>query len=252
MSISLSPTNRANVFVSGACDATAKLWDRRQKGERAREKERKKLICFFLFPGKCQQTFTGHDSDINAVSFFPSGFAFGTGSDDARYGTKENEEERSKLIVFFSCRLFDIRADRQLQSYTHENILCGITSVGFSASGRYLFAGYDDFACNMWDTLTGERREALNGNERNAKERRKKKKKEKEEGEKKEKEEERERRRKKEKEEERRRKKKKEKTKSKLLTILPGHDNRVSCLGVSHDGTALCTGSWDSYLNIWA
>jgi len=156
MSISLSPTDRPNIFVSGACDATAKLWDRRAKG-------------------KCQQTFTGHDSDINAVSFFPSGHAFGTGSDDA------------------SCRLFDIRADRQLQSYTHDNILCGITSVAFSGSGRYLFAGYDDFACNMWDTLTGERRETLNG-----------------------------------------------------------HDNRVSCLGVSHDGTALCTGSWDSYLNIWA
>jgi guanine nucleotide-binding protein G(I)/G(S)/G(T) subunit beta-1 len=68
-----------------------------------------------------------------------------------------------------------------------------VRSVGFSLSGRYLFAGYDDFACNMWDTLTGERRETLNG-----------------------------------------------------------HDNRVSCLGVSHDGTALCTGSWDSYLNIWA
>jgi len=155
MSISINPANKANVFVSGACDATAKLWDRRTK--------------------KCQQTFSGHESDINAVHFFPDGNAFGTGSDDA------------------SCRLFDIRADRQLMSYTHENILCGITSVGFSASGRYLFAGYDDFACNMWDTLTGERRETL-----------------------------------------------------------ASHDNRVSCLGVSHDGQALCTGSWDSFLNVWA
>lgn len=25
-----------------------------------------------------------------------------------------------------------------------------------------------------------------------------------------------------------------------------GHDNRVSCLGVSNDGMSLCTGSWDS------
>ncbi len=31
MSISINPANRANVFVSGACDATAKLWDRRAK-----------------------------------------------------------------------------------------------------------------------------------------------------------------------------------------------------------------------------
>ena len=27
---------------------------------------------------------------------------------------------------------------------------------------------------------------------------------------------------------------------------LSGHDNRVSCLGVSNDGISLCTGSWDS------
>ena len=27
---------------------------------------------------------------------------------------------------------------------------------------------------------------------------------------------------------------------------LNGHENRVSCLGVSNDGISLCTGSWDS------
>jgi len=40
--------------------------------------------------------------------------------------------------------------------------------------------------------------------------------------------------------------------KGRNLTVLPGHDNRVSCLGVSHDGMALCTGSWDSFLKVWA
>jgi len=153
MSISISPDK--TTFVSGACDATAKYWDVRT--------------------GKCVQTFTGHQSDINAVHFFPNGRAFGTGSDDA------------------SCRLFDIRADRELMSYSSDSILCGITSVAFSISGRYLFAGYDDFNCNVWDTLKGEK-----------------------------------------------------------VYTLQGHDNRVSCLGVSSDGMALCTGSWDSYLKIWA
>ena len=79
MSLSINPLD-ANQFVSGACDAFAKLWDIRQQ--------------------KCVQTFAAHDSDINAIQFFPNGNAFGTGSDDA------------------SCRLFDIRADRELQSYT--------------------------------------------------------------------------------------------------------------------------------------
>jgi len=153
MSVSISPDK--NHFISGACDATAKLWD--------------------LRAGKCMQTFAGHESDINAVQYFPNGLAFGTGSDDA------------------SCRLFDIRADRELMQYTHDNILCGITSVAFSISGRYLFAGYDDFNCNVWDTLKGER-----------------------------------------------------------VFTLQGHDNRVSCLGVSSDGMALCTGSWDSLLKVWA
>lgn len=75
--------------------------------------------------------------------------------------------------------------------YKHESIGCGITSVAFSISGRYLFGGYDDYKCNVWDTLKGER-----------------------------------------------------------VYVLEGHDNRVSCLGVSSDGMALCTGSWDSFLKV--
>lgn len=153
MSLSLGP--HPGIFVSGACDASAKVWDMRT--------------------GKAVQTFTGHESDINAVQFFPNGDAFATGSDDA------------------SCRLFDLRADRELIAYTHDNILCGITSVAFSYSGRLLFGGYDDWQCNVWDTLKGER-----------------------------------------------------------IGVLSGHENRVSCLGVSSDGMALCTGSWDSTLKVWA
>jgi guanine nucleotide-binding protein G(I)/G(S)/G(T) subunit beta-1 len=45
--MSLSLSQDKNVFVSGACDATSKIWDIRT--------------------GKCVQTFTGHESDINAV-----------------------------------------------------------------------------------------------------------------------------------------------------------------------------------------
>jgi len=152
MSLSLSPDLRT--FVSGACDASAKLWDIRE--------------------GCCKQTFTGHESDINAVTFFPNGQAFATGSDDA------------------TCRLFDIRADQELCMYSHDNIICGITSVAFSKSGRLLLAGYDDFNCNVWDSMRAER-----------------------------------------------------------AGVLVGHDNRVSCLGVTEDGMAVCTGSWDSFLKVW-
>jgi len=40
--------------------------------------------------------------------------------------------------------------------------------------------------------------------------------------------------------------------KGKKLMDLGGHENRVSCLQVSPDGMALCTGSWDRTLKIWA
>lgn len=41
---------------------------------------------------------------------------------------------------------FEDLADNYVQS---DQILCGITSVAFSVSGRLLFAGYDDFECKV-------------------------------------------------------------------------------------------------------
>ena len=101
--------------------------------------ERVYLQLWDIREGVCKQTFPGHESDINAVTFFPNGCAFATGSDDA------------------TCRLFDIRADQELAMYSHDNIICGITSVAFSKSGRLLLAGYDDFNCNVWDSIRAER-----------------------------------------------------------------------------------------------
>jgi len=153
MSLTICPER--SIFVSGSCDSTARVFDYRS--------------------GKNEATFTGHESDINSVNFFPDGNSFGTGSDDS------------------SCRLFDIRSFRQLNIYQTDRILCGITSVAFSSTGRYLFAGYDDYNCQAWDTLNTEQAQHLHG-----------------------------------------------------------HENRVSCLGVPEGGQALCTGSWDTLLKIWA
>jgi hypothetical protein len=38
-------------------------------------------------------------------------------------------------------------------------------------------------------------------------------------------------------------------TRGEKVGSLVGHDNRVSCLGVSNDGISLCTGSWDSLVS---
>lgn len=89
--------------------------------------------------------------------------------------------------------MFDVRAMQQMNRFHDDEIMCGITSVDFSKSGKYLFAGYDDNNATVWDTLSAE-----------------------------------------------------------VIQTLEGHENRVSCLGVSEDGQALCTGSWDTLLKVWA
>mmetsp|Transcript_9078 Transcript_9078/g.37342 ORF Transcript_9078/g.37342 Transcript_9078/m.37342 type:complete len:341 (-) Transcript_9078:1215-2237(-) len=113
MSVGLSKHN-LELFATGSCDATAKLWDTRVS------------TCPLL-------SYRGHDSDINSVAFFPDGNAFGTGSDDS------------------TCQLFDIRCRMCVNKFKSEKIVCGITSASFSHSGRLLFAGMDDFNCYGWD-----------------------------------------------------------------------------------------------------
>lgn len=39
-------------------------------------------------------------------------------------------------------------------------------------------------------------------------------------------------------------------TRGEKVGSLVGHENRVSCLGVSNDGISLCTGSWDSLVSL--
>jgi guanine nucleotide-binding protein G(I)/G(S)/G(T) subunit beta-1 len=157
----MSVSIHGNTFVSGSIDASAKLWDMRAPPRGGNT-------------SSCIKTFRGHESDVNSVAFFPDGNAFVTGSDDS------------------TCRLFDVRAISQLNRYSSEKILCGITSVAFSHTGKMLFAGYDNQQCYAWDTAHG------------------------------------------------------------TLIHTMGHDNRVSCLGVNNDGKALCTGSWDTVLKVWA
>ncbi|KAM6301563.1 guanine nucleotide-binding protein subunit beta-5 [Podargus strigoides] len=153
--LDLAPSETGNTFVSGGCDKKAMVWDMRS--------------------GQCIQSFETHDSDINSVRYYPSGDAFASGSDDA------------------TCRLYDLRADREVAIYSKESIIFGASSVDFSLSGRLLFAGYNDYTINVWDVLKGSR-----------------------------------------------------------VSILFGHENRVSTLRVSPDGTAFCSGSWDHTLRVSA
>ncbi|ROJ25294.1 Guanine nucleotide-binding protein subunit beta-5b, partial [Anabarilius grahami] len=153
LSLDLAPSETGNTFVSGGCDKKANVWDMRS--------------------GQNVQSFETHESDINSVKYYPSGDAFASGSDDA------------------TCRLYDLRADREVAIYSKESIIFGASSVDFSLSGRLLFAGHNDYTINVWDVLKGTR-----------------------------------------------------------VAILFGHENRVSTVRVSPDGTAFCSGSWDNTLRM--
>lgn len=158
MSVSISPTN-PNIFCSGSIEPSVKIWDIRASSS-----------------SHCTQTFVGHESDVNAVDFFPDGNAVGTGSEDA------------------SCNIYDLRAHGALNKFSDEQAMLGIFSVSFSKSGRLLFAGYEEHMCYAWETISNEG----------------------------------------------------------VYHALQGHSNRVSTVGVNTDGNALCTGSWDQTLMVWA
>lgn len=126
--MSVAVKKSPNLFVSGSCDATAKMYDPRV-GTNA------------------VMNFVGHESDINSVCFVNDLDCIATGSDDS------------------SCRLFDLRSVKQLNRYVSDNILCGITSVASSSGGKYIFAGYDDYNVYAWDTVYAEPSMTLSAHE---------------------------------------------------------------------------------------
>eukprot|EP00250_Pteridium_aquilinum_P016858 c23328_g3_i1 orf=246-1382(-) len=124
--VSLSTsTGNPQLFVSGSCDRTARLWDMRTAS-------------------RATQTYQGHGGDVNAVQFLPDGLRFGTGSDDSM------------------CKIFDTRTGHQLQQYKESYLFnegAKVNSIAFSYSGRLLFVAYfiaNRADCYIWDSLTAE------------------------------------------------------------------------------------------------
>jgi len=118
MDVSRMPNS--NLFVSGSCDMTCKVWDHRDSKADV-------------------MTFPGHESDINAVDASRSGNYFCSAGDES-------------VII-----MHDIRSYGPVQSYKSPNVVASITSAAFSNSSRLIFAGYDDNCAHVWDTLTGEK-----------------------------------------------------------------------------------------------
>lgn len=56
-----------------------------------------------------------------------------------------------------TLKIFDIRADQEVMCYEDNQANSAVTSLALSMSGRLIFAGYDNFNCNIWDLLKGEK-----------------------------------------------------------------------------------------------
>lgn len=155
LGLATNPREPYTTFASGSSDRTACVWDTRS--------------------GQCVMKFDSHESDVNAVRFFPTGEALGTACNDG------------------TIHLFDLRADQKVKCYTKPSILFGASALDFSKSGRIVFAGYDDFSIRGWDVLKGNH-----------------------------------------------------------LMMWLGHQDRISHIQLSPDGTALGSSSWDGTMKIWA
>lgn len=106
------------------------------------------VLIWDMRSGQCVQSFEGHESDVNSVKFHPSGDAVATGSDDATVIILLAFKAMIVLnLIELQCRLFDLRADKEVATYNKESIIFGVNSVDFSVSGKkmyvcYLFEGY--------------------------------------------------------------------------------------------------------------
>ena len=109
------------------------------------------------------QTFTGHESDINAVAFSPTSKPLELAPTKPPADYLISEQTKNSSYTGNHHITYAILSITYHSS--HESIVCGITSVAFSKSGRLLLAGYDDFNCNVWDTLKGDRAGVLAGHD---------------------------------------------------------------------------------------
>ena len=108
--------------------------------------------------------------------------------------------------------MFDLRADAEVACYEKEAILFGINAVDFSVSGRLLFAGSLEVSNWIASYKYANIMSGYNDYTVNLW----------------------------------------DTLKCERITVLYGHENRVSSLKVSPDGTAIGTASWDTTIRIWA
>eukprot|EP00271_Cylindrocystis_brebissonii_P006036 TRINITY_DN1857_c0_g1_i1.p1 TRINITY_DN1857_c0_g1~~TRINITY_DN1857_c0_g1_i1.p1 ORF type:complete len:414 (-),score=42.60 TRINITY_DN1857_c0_g1_i1:1237-2478(-) len=190
MCISTTSSN-PNVFVSGSCDASVKIWD-------LRSPERPASTLFAMYPSSSKAAQIGevgspkgtaNGADVNSVHLFRDERTVAAGYED---GLSAVFDARSRHCLQRYYPPERPQGPRDAQGNLPSQ---GVTCLEASSSGRLLFVAYAGHSaeCLIWDTLS-----------------------------------------------------------AKVVGRLGRHTARVSCLGLTADGSALCTGSWDATLKVWA
>ncbi|KAG6490760.1 hypothetical protein ZIOFF_052070 [Zingiber officinale] len=139
LSVSINSSN-SNMFVSGSCDATARLWDAR-------------------IASRAVQTYHGHQGDVNTVKFFPDGQRFGTGSNDSTCRLYDMRTRHQTGYSSGDCYVWDTLVGEvvlnlgTLQNSHESRISC----LGLSSDGSALCTGSWDKNLKIW-AFGGDRR----------------------------------------------------------------------------------------------
>jgi WD40 repeat protein/tRNA A-37 threonylcarbamoyl transferase component Bud32 len=131
-SVGFSPDGKW--IISGSGDQTARVWD--------------------AADGEELRAFKGHGSQIGSVALSPDGQRIVTGggavrfSPDGRFFDPNIEEDPT-------AKVWD--AGGSMEVLTLEGHTKAVTSVDFSADGRWVVGGSLDGTAKVWDVLTGQR-----------------------------------------------------------------------------------------------
>jgi guanine nucleotide-binding protein G(I)/G(S)/G(T) subunit beta-1 len=106
------------MFASGSCDCSAKLWDIRGT--------------------ECVRTYADHDADINSVVISSDGKLLVTGSGDS------------------TCIVYDLRAGgKPLITLEDQKNAQGVQSIDISPKGHHVVVGHENQIVRVWNLNTG-------------------------------------------------------------------------------------------------
>jgi len=129
--------------------------------------------------GKPIFSLRGHSAGVNSAKFSPDGRYIATGSSDwhSKLWDIRNGRELADYYCFFGdvysvdfgprglyvitggrsgATLLDVKTWKQLRTFTGHAHSYGVSSVRFSADGRYVLTGSGDATARLWDLSTGK------------------------------------------------------------------------------------------------